>query len=102
MAAISVKALQLGPDADVLPQDAGEHPALGRALEAGEAAARVGAAARHVAAGDEGPVAGREPQQVALRRPPAAAGALPDGPSGAYPAAPSAAAASSRWAGTPQ
>jgi hypothetical protein len=75
MAATSVKAAQLGPDADLLPQDAGEDPARRRTVETSEAAARVRAAARFVAAGDEHAVAAREPEQLALRRAPAAAGA---------------------------
>src|SRR5207302_1264207 len=75
MAFTSVKASQLRPDADVPAQGAGEHPALDRAVEARQAAARVGAATRLGSAGDESAVAGREPEQVALRRPPAAAGA---------------------------
>jgi hypothetical protein len=74
---ISVKTPQLRPDADLLPQDAREHAPLGCALEAREAAARVGATARLVAPGDEGSLAGRKPEQVALRRAPATAGATP-------------------------
>jgi hypothetical protein len=58
MSHISVKATQLRADADLLSQDPGERAALGRALEAREAAARVGAAARLAAAGHEGPLAG--------------------------------------------
>src|SRR5215475_13226224 len=77
MLATSVEAPQLRPDAHVLPQGACEHPALGRALEAREGAARVGAPARLGPAGDENAVAGREPQQFALRRAPATAGAAP-------------------------
>src|SRR5207302_3807208 len=84
MAFTSVKASQLRPDADVPAQGAGEHPALDRAVEARQAAARVGAATRLGSAGDESAVAGREPEQVALRRPPAAAGAAPDGGSRRY------------------
>src|SRR5690349_15710066 len=77
MCATSVKAPQLGADVDLLPQDARELASLGRALEAREAAARVGAAARLVPARDEDTVTGREAEQLALRRLPAAAGALP-------------------------
>ena len=77
MVASSVKAPQLRPDADLLSKDAREPAAPGRALEAREAAAGVGAAARLVPAGHEDALAGREPQQLALRRAPAAAGAAP-------------------------
>jgi hypothetical protein len=72
MAVTSVKVPQLRPDPDLLPQDAREHPARRCALEAGEAATRVGAPARLGAAGDEHALARREAEQVALRRPPAA------------------------------
>src|SRR5215813_12475510 len=77
MFATSVKAPQLRPDADVLPQGAREHSALGRALEAREAPARVDAPAGFVAAGDENSGACRKPQQLALGRAPAATGATP-------------------------
>src|SRR3954453_5476398 len=40
---VSVKALQLRPDPDLLPQDTREHAAVGRSFEARQAAARVGA-----------------------------------------------------------
>jgi hypothetical protein len=79
MVITSVKALQLGPDADVLSQDAHEHAALAGALETREVAARVGTAARLVSAGHEDAVAGREAEQLALRRSPAATGAAPRG-----------------------
>src|SRR6185369_4916956 len=74
---ISVKAPQLRPDADLLPQDAREHAATCRAVEARGSPTRVGAAARLVAAGHERAVAGGKAQQLALRRPAAAAGAAP-------------------------
>ena len=77
MADTSVKAPQLRPDADVLSQDARERPALDRALEACEVAARVRATARLVPPGHEDAFAGREAEQFALRRAPAAAGAAP-------------------------
>ena len=77
MLATSVKALQLRPDADVLSQDARERPLPGCALEAREAAARVGAATGLLPAGDEHALAGGEAEQLALRRPPPAAGAPP-------------------------
>ena len=79
MCHISVKAPQLRPDSDLLSQDARKHPALRRALEARELAARVGAAARLAAAGHEDSLATSEPQQLALRRTPAAARAAPQG-----------------------
>src|SRR5262249_27565746 len=75
----SVKAAQLRADADLLPEYAREHPAIRCSLEAGDVAARVGAAARLVAAGHEHALAGREPQQIPLRRAPAATGAAPHG-----------------------
>jgi hypothetical protein len=75
MAATSVKALQLRPDADSRPQDTCEHSALCRALETREFAARIGAAAVLGSAGDESAVASDEPKQVALRRAPATADA---------------------------
>ena len=77
IAGSSVKASQLRPDPHLLPQDAGEHPARRRALEARAIEARIGAAARLLPAGHENAVAGGEPEQVALQRPPAAAGAAP-------------------------
>jgi len=77
MAGTSVKALQLGPDADVLSQDPGEHPARGRTLEAREVAARIRTTARLVSPGHENAVAGGEAEQLALRRAPAAARAAP-------------------------
>jgi hypothetical protein len=77
MAVTSVKARQRRIDSHRLSQGAREHAALDGSLEAGEAAARVGAASGLVAAGDEDALAGREADQLALRRPPAAAGAAP-------------------------
>src|SRR5438874_7273173 len=74
---ISVKALQLRPDVDLLPQDAGEHATFGRALEAPQAVTRVGASARLAPTGHEHSVACGEPEQFGLRRAPAAAGAAP-------------------------
>src|SRR5947208_14050442 len=74
---ISVEAAQLRSDADLLLQDVDEPSALGRALEACEVAARVGAPPRLAAAGHECSVASGEPKQITLRRPPAAAGATP-------------------------
>src|SRR5947209_10097360 len=74
---ISVEVTQLRPDSDLLPQDAREHAARRRALEAREAPARVGAAARFRATRNEDAVAGRKAEQLALRCPPAAAGAPP-------------------------
>src|SRR5512133_2971844 len=74
---ISVKAPQLGPDADVLPQDTREHATVRRSFEARQAAARVGTAARLAAAGHEDSLACREAEQLALRRAPAAACAAP-------------------------
>src|SRR5690348_3388494 len=74
---ISVKAPQLGADAHLLPQHAGEGAAGRRALEARAVAARVGTAARLGSTRDERAVAGREAEQLALRSPPAAAGAGP-------------------------
>src|SRR6188472_775927 len=74
---ISVKALQLGSDADLLPQDARKHAAVGRSFEARKAAARVGAAPGLAAAGHENALTGRETEQLALRSPPAAAGTAP-------------------------
>jgi len=74
---ISVKTSQLRSHAHLPPQDAGERAARRRALEARDAAARVGATARLGAAGDEIAVAGREAEQFALRRPPTAARAGP-------------------------
>jgi hypothetical protein len=71
----SVKAAKLRPDLDLPSQDAREHAALRRELEAREAAAGVGAAARLGSAGHEHAVADRETEQLALRRPPAAASA---------------------------
>jgi len=62
MFATSVKAPQLRPDADLLPQDSREPAALGRALEACHAPACVDAAAGLVSAGDEHAVASREAQ----------------------------------------
>ena len=70
MADTSVKAPQLRPDADVLSQDARERPALDRALEACEVAARVRATARLVPPGHEDAFAGREAEQFALPRAP--------------------------------
>src|SRR5690349_16897585 len=60
----SVKAAQLGADAHLLPQDAGEHAALRRAFEAVEAPTRVGASPRLVSAGHQDAIAGRETVQV--------------------------------------
>src|SRR5262249_30739679 len=60
---ISVKAPQLGADADLLTEDTREHAAIRRALEASEVATRVDAAARLAPTGDEDAVAGREPKQ---------------------------------------
>src|SRR6476646_7144291 len=77
MSHLSVKAPQLRPDADLLPQDAREHSAVGRSFEADRAAARVGTAPGLVAAGHERAVASREAEQLALRRPSVAAGATP-------------------------
>src|SRR6476646_3936248 len=77
MCHISVKALQLRPDADLLPQDARKHAAVGRSFQARKAAARVGAAPGLVPTGHERTLSGREAEQLALRRPPAAAGATP-------------------------
>ena len=79
MAVTSVKATQLRPYAQLYSQDAGKHPALGRAFETGEVAARVGAAAGLCPAGDENAFPSREAEQIALRRRPAAAGAAPHG-----------------------
>ena len=62
MCRTSVKAPQLRPDADLLPQGAREHAAFARTLEAGEVAARVGAAARLLTTGHEDTVAGGEAQ----------------------------------------
>jgi len=62
MCHISVKAAQLRADADALPQDACEDATLGRALEAGELAAGVSAAARLATAGYEDTLAGRKPE----------------------------------------
>jgi hypothetical protein len=69
--------LQLRPDADLLPEYPGEHPARSRPFETGKPATRVGAAAGFFATCHEEAVAGGEPDQLALRRPPAAAGATP-------------------------
>src|SRR4051794_41902476 len=77
MGHISVKAAQLRPDADLLPQDVDDPSALGRALEACEFTARVGAPPRLAAAGHERSVASGEPEQITLRRLPATAGATP-------------------------
>src|SRR6478609_11817365 len=74
---ISVKALQLRPDADLLPQDAREHAAVGRSFEAHEVPARVRAAARLAPTGHEHSLAGREPEQLTLWRTSGAAGAAP-------------------------
>jgi len=74
---ISVKALQLRPDADLLPQDARKHAAVGRSFEARKAAARVGATPWLAAAGHEHALTRRETEQLALRRPLAAARATP-------------------------
>jgi hypothetical protein len=74
MSHISVKAAKLGSDPDLLSQDAREHATLSRELEALDAAARVGAAARLVSAGHEHAVVGGEAEQLTLRRPSAAAG----------------------------
>ena len=60
MALTSVKALQLRSDSHLVPQDAREHPARRRALEARQAATGVGAPTRRVPAGHEDAVAGRE------------------------------------------
>src|SRR5215468_2117177 len=76
---ISVKALQLRPDVDLLPQYAGEHAAICCAVEAREAATRVNAAAGLAPTSHEDSVAGREAEQLGLRRPPTAAGAAPHG-----------------------
>ena len=84
MCHISVKATQLRADADVPAQDASEPATLGRALEAGELAAGVSAAARLAAAGYEDTLAGRKPEQLALRRAPAAAGTRPRGDACGY------------------
>jgi hypothetical protein len=62
MAHISVKAPQLRPDADLLPQDAREHAARGGALEAPEAPTRVRASSALVAAGHELAAVGGEAQ----------------------------------------
>jgi len=77
MAVTSVKALQLRPDSHLLPQDAREHPARRRALEARQAATGVGAPTGRLPAGHKDAVAGREAEQLALRRPQSAAGARP-------------------------
>ena len=74
---ISVKAPQLGPDADSLPQDAREHSPLDRAVEASDASAGVRTAAGLPAAGHEDAVASREAEQFPLRRAAAAACAAP-------------------------
>jgi hypothetical protein len=74
---VSVKAPQLGPEADLLPEDAREAAPVGRAVEAGKAPARVDAATRLAPAGHEHTVANGEPQQLTLRRATAAAGAAP-------------------------
>src|SRR5581483_10757512 len=74
---ISVKAPQLGPDADLLPQDARERAMSRRALEAGEVPAGVDAAPPLGSARDEHAVSCCEAEQLALRRAPAAAGAAP-------------------------
>src|SRR5437763_6252113 len=84
----SVKAAQLRADADVLAQDASEHATLGRALEAGEVAAGVGAAARLAAAGHEDTLAGRKPEKLVLRRAPAAARTRPRGDACGYSVSP--------------
>src|SRR5205807_1201805 len=60
MAVTSVKAPQLRPDSHLLPQDAREHAARGRALEARQAAAGVRAAARLRATGHKDAAFGRE------------------------------------------
>jgi hypothetical protein len=88
---ISVKAPQLGPDLDLLPQDAREHATRGRALDAREAVARISAAPRFRATRHEDAAARREAKQLPLRRPPAAAGTAPKGSVGydSSPAEPS-------------
>jgi hypothetical protein len=60
MVVSSVKARKLRPDAHVLPQYTRERAALRCALEAREAAARVGATAGLASTGDEDAFAGRE------------------------------------------
>jgi hypothetical protein len=62
MCRTSVKAPQLRPDADLPPQGAREHAAFACAVEAGEVAARVRAAARLLTTGYEDAVAGGKPQ----------------------------------------
>jgi hypothetical protein len=62
MCRTSVKAPQLRPDADLLPQGAREHAAFARAVEAGEVAARVDTAARLLTTAHEDAAAGGEPQ----------------------------------------
>jgi hypothetical protein len=62
MSHISVKATQLRADADVPTQDACERAALGRALEAGEVTAGVGAAAGLAATAHEDALGGRKPE----------------------------------------
>jgi len=77
---ISVEALQRRIDGDGLFEDAVEAAARERPLEAEQAPAGVGAAARFCATHDEDAVAGRKAEQLALRCPPAAAGAPPTEP----------------------
>src|SRR5256714_553434 len=74
---ISVKAPQLRPDADLLPQDTREHATVRRSFEARKAAARVGATPGLVTADHERALAGREADQLALRCAPTAACAAP-------------------------
>jgi hypothetical protein len=61
----------------LLPQDACEHAAFGRAIEAGDAAARVCAATGLGSAGHEDAVAGGKAEQLALRRSSATPGTTP-------------------------
>src|SRR5439155_17476430 len=65
-------------DLDGLAQGPVEGPAAGRALEARQAAAGVGAPPRAVVARDQPALAGDEPEELGLRRLPTAADTAPD------------------------
>jgi len=95
MTATSVKAPQLRPDLQLLPQNACEHAVFCGALEAGETLTRVRAAAGFVTPGYKNAFAGSETQQLALRRPPATAGATPKRHAGYEPSSAEAVSAAS-------
>src|SRR5262245_24728674 len=76
----SVEKCQFAFDSYVLPQCPIEGPSGHRPLEAGKAAAGIGASPGLPGAGDEHPIFRDEPHELALRRLSAAADTAPDGP----------------------